>query len=585
MKKLVSILLITVLVCTSLAGGLSVFAEEAGNQVTIDILHTNDIHGRSGYQDNTAVGFEKLKTYVRQTSPDLILDAGDLFHGQAFATLEQGQSIAELIKAIGYDAITPGNHDWNYGQARLRELSSMADTPVLAGNISKNGEPFFGNQGVLIKEVNGVKIGVFGVFDPDIQGDTAPDNIAGLTISDDVAYANQAAKQLKERGCDLVVALSHQLYCDAFVQETKGIDVLIAGHEHALIDEEYPNADGKPVKVVESGKYFENAGLLTIVYNTKERRIESCEENFLSAAEASALSSDPEVVQLLQEIRDRQVEQLTQVIGTTGRELEGRWENLRIGETSLGRLVTAAYLKETGADISFENAGGIRLGRTLPAGSITYQDVLDTCPFSNYIVTKQLSGRDILVILEQSIEVGIQNKESYDEWIKTGNDQVRWPDNSGSYLQFGGLTALYDVTKPQGQRVQSVQVGSEALQMEKMYTVATNNFISLGNEYSPLADAPELHQYAACDEALVQFIQLGEEAVNRAADTIGVSEVSIPDNPSEDPSGGSSSPAGEENSTSESSGPKTGEPLTSAGIAALVIISAAALFLARSKRR
>ena len=94
-------------------------------------------------------------------------------------------------------------------------------------------------------------------------------------------------------------------------------------------------------------------------------------------------------------------------MGTTGVDLDGRWENVRIGQTGLGRLVTASYLEETGADIAFENAGGIRTGRILEKGDITYRDIIDTAPFGNYIVTKQITGEDVLAILEQSVETGI----------------------------------------------------------------------------------------------------------------------------------------------------------------------------------
>lgn len=72
-------------------------------------------------------GFEKLATYIEDTKPDLVIDAGDLYHGQAFATMEEGESMAELVKAVGYDLLTPGNHDWNYGKDRLKELGELSD--------------------------------------------------------------------------------------------------------------------------------------------------------------------------------------------------------------------------------------------------------------------------------------------------------------------------------------------------------------------------------------------------------------------------------------------------------------------------
>lgn len=579
LKKTLALVACCSIACTVLLAGPSVSAREAAgtdSAVTIEVVHTNDIHGRNAYQPNSVVGFDRLKTYIDQQDPDFVLDAGDLFHGQAFATLEQGQSIAELVAAVGYDAMTPGNHDWNYGKERLKELGSLANLAILAGNVTSSGQPFFEGNASLIKEVDGVRVGVFGVFDPQIQNDTAPGNIQGLTFLDDAAYATQTAAELREQGCEVIIALSHQLYCDEFIAQTKGIDVLIAGHEHATVDTTYPDAEDRQVTVVETGKYFENAGNLSITYDTEKDCVTAVEETLLTAGDAAGLEPDPTVTSLLQTINDRQSERLAQAIGLTGQDLEGRWENLRIGETNLGRVVTQAYLDETGADIAFENAGGIRLGRILPAGVITYKDVIDTAPFGNYIVTKEITGGEVLSILERSIEVGIQNKRSYDEWVRTGSDQVRWPDNSGSYLQFGGITAVYDPEKPQGERVQSALVGSEELDPDRLYTIATNNFVALGGDYPELANAPECNQYAACDEALTRFIQRGQQVVDSAAHKVNLSEKTVlPDQPQQD-----SGDSGSENENSPS--PKTGDPFESA-VACLFVIGAAALSI-RSRK-
>lgn len=575
-KTLLSLVLCGSLLCTALLPVQA--AAQQPDSVTIEIVHTNDIHGRSSYQTDSVVGFDKLKTWIDQQDPDLILDAGDTFHGQAFATLEQGGSIAELVKEIGYDAMTPGNHDWNYGSARLKELGELAGTPVLAGNITSSGRSFFENDGTLVKTVDGVQVGVLGVFDQEIKDDTAPRNIAGLSFSNDAACATEMAARLREQGCEVVVALTHQLDCGGFIGQTSGIDAVIAGHEHAVFDEAYPDADGREVKLVEAGKYFENAGLLSITYDRENKRIESVDEQLLTCSGAGSLPSEPGMAALLEQISQRQKQQLTQVVGSTGAELDGRWENLRIEETSLGRVVTAAYLEETGADIAFENAGGIRLGKLLPPGAVTYQDIIDTAPYGNYIVTKQITGEAVLSILEKSIEIGAGNKQSYDEWVRTGSDQVPWPDDNGSYLQFGGMSVVYDPAEPFGSRVVSVQVGGEDLVLDKLYTVATNNYISLGKTYPELADVPEINQFAACDEALIRFFQKGGEHVNSAAGRACLQQA---EKPAPAPSGQPEETSSQQQAvSSRSETPKTGD---SAGW--LVLCLPAAGFLALAARR
>lgn len=565
---------------------------EPDGEVTVEIIHTNDIHGRSGYEEDSVFGFEKLAAYIDSENPDLVIDAGDLYHGQAFATMEQGESMAKLVEAVGYDLLTPGNHDWNYGKERLKELGEMSGLEILAGNITQDGAAFFENDGTYVKEIqdtdgDSVKVGVLGVFDQDIEKDTAPSNVEGLSFANDAETANALAKQLREQGCDIVIAISHQLDCESFLAQTEGIDVLIVGHEHTeLTDTEYEDKNGNPVRVVETGAYFENVGNLTLTYDVHNKTISEIDETLVSAQEAANITSDPEVEAILNDIRAGQEEQLTEIVGSTGRDLDGRWEELRIKETGMGRLVTAAYLAETGADVAFENAGGIRIGRILEAGDITWGDVIDTAPFGNYIVTKEISGQDLLEILEQSIEVGRQNKISYDEWKETG-ENVAWPDNSGSYLQFAGVYVQYDMSKPAGERVVLAQVGDKDLDPAKTYTIATNNFIALGDDYSQLKDAPEINQHGACEEALAAFIGKGQDVVDKATGEQWLTEVQDEHNgagggtvsdesTSDDKQDGTGQPEDQKKESADKS-VQTGDSQNAAIWIALILLSGAAL--------
>lgn len=542
---------------------LPVCAQETDNTVSIDIVHTNDMHGYAQYQADSCVGMEMLQSIIREENPDLILDAGDTFHGQVFATIEEGESIAELMDSIGYDAMTPGNHDWNYGRERLKELDELHTAPVLAANVlDSNGEAYFDTP-FIVQEVDGVKVGVFGVFDPSISNSTAPENVAGLTFADDVACANEMAAQLREEeNCDVVIALTHRTDCSGFVAKTSGIDLVIAGHEHQVYDERYPDADGEEVAVVEAGYYMNNIGMVTLTYDKTAQDVTAVEENFLSASDvtaavnAGALTADAEMSTQIAVIQARQNEVLDQVIGTSAEALDYTWETVRCDELPIGRVVTASYLQETGADIAIENAGGIRAG--LPQGDVTYGDVVSVSPFGNYMVTKQISGQDLLDVLETSIEIGVQNKVVYDEQlaaIEAGEDpyQYTWPDNSGSYLQFGGIQVEYDVNKAQGERVQSVMVGGEALDLEKLYTVVTNNYVATSSDYPALANAPELYEYSACEEAIIDFVQLGEDVLSQAANTPNLVAVSADDPSSEPASSDASSSASDGSSESSSS--------------------------------
>lgn len=143
-------LFLLIMLCAFLGVGCAApLQEQVSEPVIIKIVHTNDIHGRSSFQEDFVVGFEKLAALIAQEQPALILDVGDTFHGQAFATLEQGAGMAELLKSIKYDAMTPGNHDWNYGKDHLKELGQLSEVPILAGNVTEADSGFFSNDGTL----------------------------------------------------------------------------------------------------------------------------------------------------------------------------------------------------------------------------------------------------------------------------------------------------------------------------------------------------------------------------------------------------------------------------------------------------
>lgn len=299
-----------------------------------------------------------------------------------------------------------------------------------------------------------------------------------------------------------MIALSHQAYLEDFIKKTKGIDVLIAGHEHIELDVQYSDQEGKMVNVVESGCYLENVGHLAITYKKDSKQIEKIEESYLTVTQAATMDSEAHVSALLQTITQRQASKLQESVGSTSIDLDGRWEMVRSYETTLGRVVA------NDADVAFENAGGKRNGKVIQAGNVLYKDILDISPFGNYIVTKKIQGKALRSIFEDSIEIGIQNKKAYDQWVATGSYDTRWPDNSGSYLQVAGIEVIYDVTK---ERIESILISEKPLDMEQMYTIATNNFVALGSSYPQLANIPELHQYSACDEALIKYFTLGEE--------------------------------------------------------------------------
>lgn len=458
--------------------------------ISITILHTNDMHARVKEGDYDGMGFAKVSTKIKDIkakNPNtLVLDAGDVLHGQTIATISKGESIIRLMNAIGYDALTPGNHDFNYGQDRLIELSDVADFPIVSSNVVKNDgttllKPY------VIKEISGVKIGIFGLSTPDTTYMTHPKNVEGLKFEDPIESAKKMVTELKDKA-DIIVALTHigldessSFTTKKIAEQVEGINLIVDGHSHTTLEEGLRVGD---TLIVQAGDYNKNLGTVNLAFADGE--ITSMTASLFAKEEAAELAEDPEILELVKVIEEEN-EQITSVeIGETKTELVGEREKVRAGETNLGNLITEAMLDVTGADIALTNGGGIRA--SINAGKITKGDVITVLPFGNYVVMKEVKGEDIF----KAIEHGISS----------------YPELSGSFPHVAGITFKFDPNKEAGNRLIEVKVKGNPIVLDKAYKLATNDFLAAGGDnYLMLADDKLLGEYPALDEVVIEYIQ------------------------------------------------------------------------------
>lgn len=521
----VTALLLTIGMVFGLFAAVPVQAEDgnaSGSTIfDVKIVHTNDIHARVEEDDyNQVIGMDRLsgiaQAFTEGADGSLMLDSGDTFHGQSIATLVKGESVAKLMKACGYDAMTTGNHDWSYGKDRLKELGGIANVKILSGNIKNTDGTSFFDTDALVKEItkNGktLKIGVFGVSDPEMKNKTTPSNVEGLDFQDAVAYARKEAAALKAEWCDVVIALSHTLDPKSVAAQVDGVDLWLCGHEHIELSESVTTPDGSTTYVSESGYYLNTVGLIDLNCTMDENGSVHVDYKKTSVDYEAAQNypKDASVTAVLDTIKAENETVLNRVIGTSPVELDGVWEHIRIGQTNLGNVITDAYLLATGADIAFENAGGIRA--SIAAGTVTYGDVINVSPYGNYVVTKKLTGAQIKEMLETSLTIQKNCIVANDsgEWDA-------WPNDSGSYLQVGGITVRFDPAQPAGARVLSVQKDGQDLDDTKEYTVAVNNYLAGSDSYPQLAGAMETGEYSCCEELLIRFFEQGSDTVTASA--------------------------------------------------------------------
>lgn len=319
MKKYLQLALAICLVLALTAVGIppAVFADEE-ETVSIRIVHTNDSHGRYAAGE-TCVGYAKLQTIAEGDGhrADLILDAGDAFHGLSFATVEQGAGVAELFKTIGYTAMTPGLADLSYGTAHLNELETDSGTPILSCNLldGTSAQPVFTPSVGLT--VQGVRIGLIGVTSPDLLGELEMEDGQSLILADPAACVQQEIDRLRKEGCTMLIVLAHMgdsslwpWTSERLISETEGIDVLIDGRSHTEENRmvSWKNGEGQAL-CVQTGAYLENVGVLTLKVDRGSGRpvnlSPSCEE-LISAGEAMELEEDAGIAAQIALIEKRQ---------------------------------------------------------------------------------------------------------------------------------------------------------------------------------------------------------------------------------------------------------------------------------------
>lgn len=442
--------------------------------VEIVIVHTNDTHARLQpimVDDEQRGGVARVAGFVqvmRELYPGrlLWLDAGDTTHGTNVANLFFGESVIEALNTAGVDAMTVGNHDFNYGQEALLSLAAQAAFPVLGANIvyTDTGRPFLQDSARF--ELDGVTVAVLGLTTKETPIVTHPKNVVGLTFLDPVEVASQLVPSLRSQA-DLVVVLSHLGFDEdvRLARTVPGIDVIVGGHSHTRLDEPVQVGDTVIVQANEYGKFL---GYLKLTVD--EGRIVDAVGQLLP------ITADAPVHLSVQGVVDRWDEQLgarlDQPVGVTRVDLNGEREFVRTGETNLGNLIADVMRETVGADITLHNGGGIRA--SIPAGEISLRDVYTVLPFDNVLVGIQLTGEQILAALEHSVS--------------------QYPAQSGGFLQVSGLSFVFDADQPPGQRVVEVLIGGAPLDRNRLYRVATNDFLAAGGDgYEMFVGAPRFY--------------------------------------------------------------------------------------------
>lgn len=494
-KRIIRIAALTLAVTMALSTG--VFAADSGvnakaQGAVIDLYHTNDVHARTANYPVMAAYVDNQKSKNGNT---LFLDAGDTLHGQTVATLEKGVSIVKMANEMGYDAMTPGNHDFNYGYKHLLKLSEQMTFPVLSCNVYKNDEKLFAPYKIFT--IQGAKVAVIGASTPDTKASTHPNNTRTLEFRDPIKEIKNTVDAIKGK-TDVIVVLAHigtdrsaSVTTKQIAESVDGIDVIIDGHSHSTFKK------GKIVNetlIASTGEYGANLGHVQITID-KKNRVQTTAEliniekiNTANPNGPNYIKPKESVQKIIDDVKKSQESILSQVVCKSEYDLHGERADVRTKETNLANLINDIVKLETGAQIVLMNGGNIRA--SIPAGNITKGQVIDVLPFGNYVVTKEIKGAVVKEMLEHGFSF--------------------YPEHAGGFPQFAGMQVTVDMSRPAGSRVREILIDGKPLNENTVYTIATNDFLAAGGDnYTMLAGLPEIGQFSALDEIVIKHLQAG----------------------------------------------------------------------------
>ena len=380
---------------------------QVNNEKSIVILYENDVHcGIDGY---TKMAGLRDAINHSDTAYAAAVCVGDFLQGNTTGAISKGQYIADIMRYMDYHALTLGNHEFDYGVARMMELLEEVGSPVTCANFFEAGEPQSFYAPYVIHQYGDKKIAYVGACTPEtmiLEGYSFYDT-NGILLYDlkpETFYEliQQAVDKARSEGADYVVLLSHvgetpqsmEFSSHRLVNNTRGIDVVLDGHTHSIIEGvKVKNVDGKEITVTQTGTQFANVGKLVITPDGQfiTQLIKSKDIPY----------ENTKITAITDSIRQMVKAVTSEVIAHSDYTLVVSDENdqfvVRGQETNAGDLVADAYRYALKADIGLENGGGIR--NDIQAGDITYGDIIGMLPYDNTLRRISVTAEQLKTML------------------------------------------------------------------------------------------------------------------------------------------------------------------------------------------
>jgi 5'-nucleotidase/UDP-sugar diphosphatase len=486
------VLLIALCIVTGLAS-----AGWGAEPIHITIMHTNDVHGGIDRQGATFMDEEfppelgggaslaTLAKSLRKKAEDegtgfLLIDTGDIWQGTPVGNYKAGEVVMGVMNRVKYDVWVPGNHEFDAGAENMFKLMKMAEFPIVAANLidKETGEIPPPARPYIIKEVAGVKIGIIGLITEETEFYSLPEHVAEVEFLPVKPITEKYIAELKDK-VDLIFVIAHLgipydvrsaykemvetgaemrvrygMNAMELAHYVRGIDLMICGHIHVGYEKGWEDPVTHTICLQTYGRGT-GVGVYEILVDPEIKKIVGYH---LAESNGSIVTlfedeywPDEKTAEFIEQWVDTAEAGMDEPIGRALIDIS----RVGVGESPLGDMVTDAMREAVDADVAFTNLGGIR--SNIGMGVITPRDVFQAVPFENTIVYFDMTGSFLKHVLE---------------WRVKGMRQ-------GAYVS--GLKLIYSRTRPDFDRIVSLTIGGEPWDPDRIYRVATTDFIASGN--------------------------------------------------------------------------------------------------------
>ena len=433
--------------------------------VKVTILYSNDVHGhllpfddmRQGKDIGGSARNSFLIHQIKTENPNTIaLTAGDFISGTPISGFFKGEVDWSVAQKMGYDAYVIGNHEFDYGQDRLREFIKTSKMPVISANIIQSDSTYFAQKPYVIIPRGKLKIAVLGLTTEGTPYETHPKNVIGLKF---ISATDVAAKwvPILKKQADIVVVLSHLGYQEDInlAKAVNGIDVIVGGHSHTKIDESTMENGTIIVQGFQWGIFL---GRLDLVLDNKKIQQHSAKLIAIN----NTVDDDKQLAAYIDSYNIKIKDFMSKPLGEAKVDLmKPSYGN---ADSNLACWLTDLFRERVNADVCLQNTGGVRA--SIPKGTVTFSDIYNVLPFENVLVLMEADGE-----LVQQVFDNLANKQQESSTI------------SGATF-----------TVENGKAV-NVMIGNKPIDLQKKYTIAANDFMANGGSGFALLKKAKIIRY------------------------------------------------------------------------------------------